>query len=109
MVFLWHACYSALDMHNHYGDFLGQQLVTDFANYASTVVAVLGNRVTYWTTFYEPNSICSLGFGSGGMAPGVQVCAQTAYALLHAFVLEVFLTSWVLQQCAMHTAPSTNM
>jgi len=54
--------------------------VTDFANYASTVVAALGNRVTYWTTFNEPNSICSLGFGSGGMAPGLQACAQTACA-----------------------------
>ena len=61
-----------------YGGFLGQQLVTDFATYASTVVAALGNRVTYWTTFNEPNSICSLGFGSGGMAPGLQVCAQVA-------------------------------
>ncbi|DBA77308.1 TPA: hypothetical protein ACH3X2_000830 [Trebouxia sp. C0005] len=57
-------------LQDSYGGFLGQQLVTDFANYASTVVAALGNRVTYWTTFNEPNSICSLGFGSGGMAPG---------------------------------------
>ena len=54
-----------------YGGFLGAQLVPDFAAYARSVTTALGDRVTYWTTFNEPNSICSLGFGTGQMAPGI--------------------------------------
>ena len=40
-----------------------------------------------------------------------QVCkfVLRLHALLHAFVLGLILTSWVDQQCAMHTVPSTNI
>lgn len=55
--------------------------MADFATYARTVVAALGNRVTYWTTFNEPNSICSLGFGSGQMAPGA-ACNTNLFKLI---------------------------
>lgn len=55
--------------------------MADFATYARTVVAALGDRVTYWTTFNEPNSICSLGFGSGQMAPGA-VCNTNLFKLI---------------------------
>ena len=47
------------------------QLVADFAAYAKTVVAALADKVVYWTTFNEPQSICLLGFGYGGNAPGI--------------------------------------
>lgn len=59
-----------LVLQDRYGGFLGQQLVADFAAYARTVVAALGDRVVYWTTFNEPQSICLLGFGYGSNAPG---------------------------------------
>ena len=49
------------------------QLVADFAAYAKTVVAALADKVVYWTTFNEPQSICLLGFGYGGNAPGIDL------------------------------------
>lgn len=63
-----------LVLQDRYGGFLGMQLVPDFAAYARTVVAALGERVVYWTTFNEPQSICLLGFGYGSNAPGMLNC-----------------------------------
>ena len=49
------------------------QLVADFAAYARTVVGALADKVEYWTTFNEPQSICLLGYGYGSDAPGIDL------------------------------------
>ena len=41
-----------------------------FAEYAHLTVRRLGDRVTHWATFNEPNCACVKGYGDGGHAPG---------------------------------------
>lgn len=43
-----------------------------FVEYADLVVKRLGDRVTYWTTFNEPQVIAFLGYRNGIFAPGVR-------------------------------------
>lgn len=58
-------------MQDAYGGLLSaDQFAADFANYAQTVVAALGERVTYYTTINEPDTICSQGYNQGNFAPG---------------------------------------
>ncbi|KAI8810635.1 glycoside hydrolase superfamily [Cladochytrium replicatum] len=54
-----------------YGGWLSRQSVDDFTAYALTVYKQYGNRVKYWMTHNEPNSICDFGYGQGNFAPGV--------------------------------------
>ena len=60
-------------MQDAYGGLLtADRFAADFASYAETVVAALGDRVTYWTTINEPDTICSQGYKQGNFAPGVR-------------------------------------
>jgi beta-glucosidase len=53
-----------------------------FADYAQTVYAALGDRVTHWTTFNEPLCSSLIGYGSGEHAPGRQE-PRAALAAVH--------------------------
>lgn len=64
-------------MQDAYGGLLSaDQFAADFARYAQTVVAALGERVTYYTTINEPDTICSQGYKAGTFAPGGFSCNQ---------------------------------
>jgi beta-glucosidase len=54
-----------------------------FAEYASTVVSRLGDRVAGWLTLNEPWCAAFLGYGSGVHAPGVQDGAAAVAATHH--------------------------
>lgn len=80
-------------MQDAYGGLLsGDQFAADFANYAQTVVTALGERVTYYTTINEPDTICSQGYNQGNFAPGAplqlsatqHVCVQLLSTMLFA-------------------------
>jgi beta-glucosidase len=53
-----------------------------FEQYATDVHAVLGDRVSHWTTFNEPFCSSLLGYGSGVHAPGRQE-PRAAIAAVH--------------------------
>ncbi|ARJ04240.1 beta-glucosidase [Humibacter sp. BT305] len=54
-----------------------------FRDYAEGVYAVLGDRVTRWTTFNEPFCSSWLGYAAGVHAPGVQDPRQAVAAVHH--------------------------
>ena len=43
-----------------------------FADYAGLMAKRLGDRVTHWATFNEPNMFTMLGYGAGMHAPGIR-------------------------------------
>lgn len=57
-----------------------------FAEYATTVVGRLGDRVPVWTTFNEPWCSAFLGYGSGRHAPG-RTDPRSAVAAAHHLLL----------------------
>jgi beta-glucosidase len=57
-----------------------------FAEYASTVVGLLGDRVAGWLTLNEPWCAAFLGYGNGVHAPGVQD-SRSAVAATHHLLL----------------------
>ncbi|HEU4541669.1 MAG TPA: family 1 glycosylhydrolase [Jiangellaceae bacterium] len=54
----------------HAGGWPARDTAYRFAEYADTVYAALGDRVSYWTTFNEPFCSALLGYASGEHAPG---------------------------------------
>jgi beta-glucosidase len=54
-----------------------------FADYADTVFAALGDRVSHWTTFNEPLCSSLIGYAAGDHAPGRQEPAAALAALHH--------------------------
>lgn len=63
------------------------QFAADFTRYAQTVVSTLGERVTYYTTINEPDTICSQGYKSGTFAPGMLSCYQIMLDIVQSFLL----------------------
>ncbi|PRW44359.1 E3 ubiquitin- ligase UPL7 [Chlorella sorokiniana] len=57
-------------LENEYGGWLSDRVVNDFAAYAEAAFKLFGDRVKYWTTINEPQTICNNGYESGVMAPG---------------------------------------
>ena len=49
-----------------------QQIVDDFARYADIVFTEFGARIKHWSTFNEPRTFCTLGYGMGVHAPGIK-------------------------------------
>jgi beta-glucosidase len=54
-----------------------------FADYAQTVYAALGDRVTHWTTFNEPLCSSLIGYASGEHAPGRREPSAALAAVHH--------------------------
>jgi beta-glucosidase len=49
-----------------------QSVVDDFARYADIVFSEFGSRISHWSTFNEPRTFCTLGYGVGVHAPGIK-------------------------------------
>ena len=76
------------------GGFLNSDFADWFEHYATEVAKLFGDRVTYFSTFNEPECICSLGYGTGNHAPyikgGVEQSVRAAHNLLRANARAVF-------------------
>ncbi|KAK9804869.1 hypothetical protein WJX72_009269 [[Myrmecia] bisecta] len=55
---------------DQYGGWLSALVAFDFAAYADVCFKAFGDRVKYWTTFNEPYTFCTVGYGAGIHAPG---------------------------------------
>ena len=49
-----------------------QSVVDDFSRYADIVFTEFGHRIKHWSTFNEPRTFCTLGYGLGVHAPGIK-------------------------------------
>jgi beta-glucosidase len=68
------------------GGWANRDTACRFAEYASTVVGRLGDRVDGWLTLNEPWCAAFLGYGNGVHAPGVQD-SRSAVAAVHHLLL----------------------
>uniref|UniRef100_A0ACD5Y0Z1 Uncharacterized protein n=1 Tax=Avena sativa TaxID=4498 RepID=A0ACD5Y0Z1_AVESA len=59
-----------LALEDKYGGFLSEKIVKDYVDFAEVCFKEFGDRVMYWTTFNEPWSYSTYGYGSGLFAPG---------------------------------------
>jgi beta-glucosidase len=60
---------------------LNRDITGKFADYARIVVRRLGDRVSHWVTFNEPNIHALFGHGLGGHAPGMKGLASMLTAM----------------------------
>ncbi|WVZ65391.1 hypothetical protein U9M48_014765 [Paspalum notatum var. saurae] len=58
----------ALD--TEYGSFLSENIIKDYVDFADVCFREFGDRVKFWTTFNEPWTYASQGYGTGAHAPG---------------------------------------
>ena len=58
-------------LQDNYQGWLGDQVVTDFGDYARTCYHLFGDRVKHWITLNEPHETADEGYGFGWMAPGM--------------------------------------
>lgn len=68
------------------GGWANPQMITYFTNYAEVVFKNFGDRVAYWSTFNEPNSICRLGYGSVENAPMLRSNGIAEYQCAHVVI-----------------------
>lgn len=61
------------------GGWVNPQVVKYFGDYARVAFESFGDRVKYWTTFNEPNSICRKGYGDGSFAPAIDSSGLAEY------------------------------
>lgn len=59
-----------LALEDKYGGFLSDKIVKDYVDFAEICFREFGDRVKYWTTFNEPWTYSSYGYGAGVFAPG---------------------------------------
>ncbi|KAJ4711678.1 putative Beta-glucosidase [Melia azedarach] len=57
-------------LEDEYGGFLSPKIVKDFGEYAEFCFKKFGDRVKYWITLNEPQSVCEGGYATGTKAPG---------------------------------------
>ncbi|HPO02994.1 MAG TPA: GH1 family beta-glucosidase [Treponemataceae bacterium] len=70
------------DLHRQ-GGWINPAISDAFAEYALAVAEVLGDRVTDWMTFNEPQCILGLGYEAGVHAPGLKAPVQDLMYGLH--------------------------
>lgn len=85
-----------LHLVTEYGGWTNRKLIDFFVNYAKTVFKRFKNKVTYWITFNEINSITRHPFTSVGVVEEgndhlIQDCMQSAH---HQFVAGALATKW---------------
>ncbi|KAI9207356.1 glycoside hydrolase superfamily [Polychytrium aggregatum] len=56
---------------DRYGGFLSPQIIADFTNYASVLFDNFGDRVRYWLTQNEIDSMCDGGYATARWGPGL--------------------------------------
>lgn len=59
-----------LALEDKYGGFLSENIVKDYVDFADVCFREFGDRVKHWTTFNEPWTYSTYGYGSGVFAPG---------------------------------------
>ncbi|KAJ3706396.1 hypothetical protein LUZ61_010101 [Rhynchospora tenuis] len=55
---------------DRYGAWLSVEIRKDYGHFAEVCFKAFGDRVKYWTTFNEPNSVTKLGYMIGSYPPG---------------------------------------
>lgn len=60
------------------GGWANPLIVDWFADYARIVFTLFGDRVKFWTTINEPQSVCFHGY-AGGLAPGIKIKGVADY------------------------------
>lgn len=58
---------------HHRGGWLNRDSVSWFADYAALAARELGDLVSHWITFNEPQCFVCLGYGAGSHAPGLRL------------------------------------
>ncbi|XP_055845442.1 myrosinase 1-like [Episyrphus balteatus] len=56
-----------------FGGFTNSLIVEQFLMYADELFESFGDRVKTWITFNEPNQVCKFGYGTGSVAPMVEL------------------------------------
>ncbi|CAM0952009.1 unnamed protein product [Alopecurus aequalis] len=59
-----------LALEDKYGGFLSEKIVKDYVDFADVCFKEFGDRVKFWTTFNEPWTYSTYGYGAGVFAPG---------------------------------------
>ncbi|CAM0952010.1 unnamed protein product [Alopecurus aequalis] len=59
-----------LALEDKYGGFLSENIVKDYVDFATVCFKEFGDRVKFWTTFNEPWTYSTYGYGAGVFAPG---------------------------------------
>uniref|UniRef100_A0A0A9AZS4 BGL29 n=1 Tax=Arundo donax TaxID=35708 RepID=A0A0A9AZS4_ARUDO len=57
-------------LESSYGGFLSENIIKDYVDFAEVCFREFGDRVKFWTTFNEPWTYASQGYGTGVHAPG---------------------------------------
>ena len=65
------------------GGWLNRDVTAYFADYSAMLAKYLGDRVSHWATFNEPNVIAEAGYVSGEHAPGVKGDWKSACQVTH--------------------------
>ncbi|KAJ0410206.1 hypothetical protein P43SY_002538 [Pythium insidiosum] len=66
---------------------LNEDIVTHFVDYADLMFREFGAKVDYWSTFNEPWTFTTQGYGSGNAAPGLKKSRTNAYTVAHNVLL----------------------
>lgn len=75
-------------LQNSYGGMLDREhFRSDFRAYTDAVLQEYGRKINVFYTFNEPYTICSLGFGTGAHAPGIQEPVRAPYDVGHTILL----------------------
>ena len=69
------------------GGWLNREISDDFATYAEVLGKKLGDRVSHWMTFNEPQCFIGLGYESGHHAPGLRATQYEITRALHNHLL----------------------
>ncbi|CAN6182747.1 unnamed protein product [Urochloa humidicola] len=57
-------------LESKYKGFLSENIIKDYVDFADVCFREFGDRVKFWTTFNEPWTYASQGYGNGAHAPG---------------------------------------
>lgn len=66
-IFHWDTPQALVDA---YGGFLDERIIKDYTDFAKVCFENFGKKVKNWLTFNEPETFCSVSYGTGVLAPG---------------------------------------
>jgi len=70
-------------LQDRFGGWASPEVVPAYAAYAALVFKEYGGKVKNWSTFNEPRTFCTLGYGVGVHAPGIKSVEQTWQCVHH--------------------------
>uniref|UniRef100_H3H066 Beta-glucosidase n=1 Tax=Phytophthora ramorum TaxID=164328 RepID=H3H066_PHYRM len=62
---------------------LSEEIIDHFVDYATLIFQEFGQKLDFWTTFNEPSSFITAGYGSGAHAPGFTDSEVNTYIVTH--------------------------